>query len=165
MNTKLSKENNLKKEWDHIFGFQDKSEEVEHAAQMLMFSFLSEIEKFQELQDVTRKKLSERICTSASYITQVFRGDKPLNFETIAKIQAALHITFHVHARPKGDEMVVNENVFLENTRCRYNTRDGAWYWKSFNNETKKEDKYDGGEDSPLINKVLKNYDDKAIPA
>lgn len=107
MNTKLSKDGKAVRKWDDILNFSTNEEKIKHEAQMLMFNFTSEIEKYQELQGMTRKELSEKIKTSASYITQVFRGDKPLNFETLAKIQSALNITFHVQAHPKTDEIVV----------------------------------------------------------
>jgi transcriptional regulator with XRE-family HTH domain len=38
----------------------------------------------------------EEIGTSASYLTQLFRGDRLLNFRTIAKIEAALNIEFKI---------------------------------------------------------------------
>ncbi|NCW88573.1 MAG: XRE family transcriptional regulator, partial [Chitinophagia bacterium] len=43
---------------------------------------------------ITRKLLAQLIGTSPSYLTQVFRGDKPLNFMTLAKIQKALNVSF-----------------------------------------------------------------------
>lgn len=67
---------------------------------MLMASYLSEIEKFQKAHSISRKDLAATIKTSASYLTQVFRGDKPLNFYTIAKIQRALNIRFRVITIP-----------------------------------------------------------------
>jgi len=111
MNTKLLKERKAARKWDAILNFSTNEEKIKHEAQMLMFNFISEIEKYQEMQGMTRKELSEKIKTSASYITQIFRGNKPLNFETLAKIQSALNITFHVHAHPKTDEIVVNEKI------------------------------------------------------
>lgn len=71
-------------------------EKLHQAEYMLMASYLSEIERIQKKRDhqMTRKELATRIGTSASYLTQVFRGDKPLNFRTLAKIQEALNIRF-----------------------------------------------------------------------
>lgn len=111
MNTKLSKDRKSVTKWNDLLNFSTNEEKIKHEAQMLTFSFLSEIEKYQELQGMTRKELSEKIKTSASYITQVFRGDKPLNFETLAKMQSALNITFHVHAHPKTDEIAVDGKI------------------------------------------------------
>src|ERR1700760_5187963 len=69
---------------------------------MLMAGYLSEIEKYQQENKITRKDLAKRINTSPSYLTQVFRGDKPLNFYTVAKIQKALDIRFKVVAMPRN---------------------------------------------------------------
>jgi len=71
-------------------------EELALAELMLMAKFLSEIEQQQKLKDIDRKTLAALIGTSPSYLTQVFRGDKPLNFKTLAKIQAVLNIRFEV---------------------------------------------------------------------
>lgn len=80
--------------------FQPRSEEkeIEHDSLMLMAAFLSEIELFQEKKSVSRKELAEKINTSPSYLTQVFRSRKPLNFLTLAKIKRALGLRFEVRA-------------------------------------------------------------------
>lgn len=52
------------------------------------------------------------IKTSGSYLTQVFRGDKPLNFITLAKIQKALNIRFEISAHYKD---VLIEKALQEN--------------------------------------------------
>lgn len=67
---------------------------------ILMANYLSEIEKYQKEHDINRKELAAKIKTSASYLTQVFKGDKPLNFFTIAKIQKALKVRFRVITIP-----------------------------------------------------------------
>lgn len=149
--------------WDDIMAFESEEEEIKHESQMLMFSFLSEVEKYQTLQDINKKKLSQKIKTSASYLTQLFRGNKPLNFETIAKMQKALNISFHVYARPNIDEMVVNEDIFLD-FKYRYKTNKGTWLWKNFAFD-KHDDKYTQELDKNLIKNALDYYEDKAIPA
>lgn len=165
MNTKLSKDHKTVNKWDEILNPSTNEDEIKHEAQMLMFSFISEIEKYQELQDITRKELSKRIKTSPSYITQVFRGDKPLNLETLAKIQSALNITFHVHARPKAEEMVVNEKIFLENTQCRFKAGKGAWFWKNLKQENPDKNIYEFDEDNNLMESFLETYESNAFSA
>lgn len=64
---------------------------------MLMAKYLSEIENILIEKSLTKKALANKIGTSPSYLTQVFRGDKPLNFKTLAKIQTVLNIQFEVH--------------------------------------------------------------------
>ena len=83
-------------------------EEIALAELMLMAKFLSEIEQQQKLKDIDRKTLAALIGTSPSYLTQVFRGDKPLNFKTLAKIQAVLNIRFEVSASII-DEPILNK--------------------------------------------------------
>lgn len=74
-------------------------EKLESDSYALMASFLSVIEMIQEEKGITRKELAYLIKTSPSYLTQVFRGDKPLNFITLAKIQRALGIRFSVELK------------------------------------------------------------------
>lgn len=91
----------IKDKFKSFFQKRTKEQTIKHDELMLMASFLSEIEKVQKVKNFKRNKLAELIGTSASYLTQVFRGDKPLNFNTLAKIQDALNIRFSVHASYK----------------------------------------------------------------
>jgi ribosome-binding protein aMBF1 (putative translation factor) len=63
---------------------------------ILQGNYLSEIERLSRIYGFNRKELAETIKTSPSYLTQVFRGDKPLNFLTIAKIKRALNLRFYL---------------------------------------------------------------------
>lgn len=63
---------------------------------MLSYIFLSEAQKVLDRKGWTQKRLAEEIGTSASYLTQLLRGDKLLNLKTIAKIETALHIQFEL---------------------------------------------------------------------
>lgn len=127
MNTQSLNENDYKKAWDEIFSFKNENDEIEYEAQMLMFNFLGEVEKYQDLQKVSRKSLSELIKTSASYITQLFRGNKPLNFQTIAKMQKALNIRFEIKA--VSSNVLINNlvnNTVVEN-KYSYNIGKEGW--------------------------------------
>lgn len=161
MSTKSSNEKKTLNPWDELLSFKNQKEEDKHEAQMLAFRFLSEVEKYQELQGMKKKELAKEIGTSASYITQLFRGNKPLNFETIAKMQRALHICFHISAKPATDEMKVDETIFLS-AQCRYKTDSGYWMWKNINAD---KDKYNTEFEKDIIYKAAAYYDDKAIPA
>jgi ribosome-binding protein aMBF1 (putative translation factor) len=72
-------------------------EQVEHRAQLLSYIFLSEAQKAMDRKGWTRKQLADEIGTSASYLTQLFRGERLLNFKTVAKIEGALNIRFEVN--------------------------------------------------------------------
>lgn len=73
-------------------------EGIDHDAFILMANYLSEIERLKIELNFTQQTLAKKINNSSSYLTQVFRGNKPLNFRTLAKIQKALKITFQVKA-------------------------------------------------------------------
>jgi len=72
--------------------------ELRHLAQMLMYRFLSEVEKVSDDRGISRKELAKKINVSPSYLTQVYRGNKPLNFLTLAKIECGLNMRFDVSA-------------------------------------------------------------------
>ncbi len=67
-------------------------------AELLSFRFISEIDKCMEAGDISKKDLAQGIGTSASYVTQLFKGDKLLNMEILSKIERALEITFKIEA-------------------------------------------------------------------
>jgi len=98
MNTKLSNKEieNIHSEFESIFSFEEESDEIEIEANLLMAKFLSEVQKKTEQLGVNRKVLASLIQSSPSYLTQIFRGQKPLNFITLAKFQRALNIKFDV---------------------------------------------------------------------
>ncbi|MDZ7719878.1 MAG: helix-turn-helix transcriptional regulator [Balneolaceae bacterium] len=95
--TQSNKAENIRNEFQKLFE-QSPEEQVEHRAQMLSYIFLSEAQKAMDRKEWTRKRLAKEIGTSASYLTQLFRGDRLLNLKTIAKIEAALEINFGVSA-------------------------------------------------------------------
>ena len=73
-------------------------EKIESRAHLLSLIFLSEAEKAMDRKGWTKKRLAHEIGTSASYLTQLFRGDRLLNFKTIAKIEGALDVRFEITA-------------------------------------------------------------------
>ncbi|UEG49261.1 helix-turn-helix transcriptional regulator [Ferruginibacter lapsinanis] len=102
MNMKLSnKSQEIKEKIRLLLTEQNEIEGIKHDALILMSGYLSEIDRLSEIAVINRGELAEKIKVSPSYLTQVFRGNKPLNFETIAKIQRALNIKFNISAEPK----------------------------------------------------------------
>lgn len=96
MNTKnLNNTEEIKKEFQKLFE-KTPEEQIEHRAHMLSLIFLSEAEKALDRKGWTRKRLAEEIGTSASYLTQLFRGDRLLNFKTVAKIEQALDLDYQI---------------------------------------------------------------------
>ena len=101
MNMKLK--NKINPEFEDLFSFASKEEEIEHEAKMLMFQFLDKVQKIADEKNLNRKKLAKKIGTSASYITQLFRGNKLVNITTLAKFQKELDFKFNIS--------IENENV------------------------------------------------------
>lgn len=100
MNMTLNTKSEIQKAFYNAFLSIDSKEELEHDTKMLMYRFLSEIERLSEEKVINRKELARLIGTSASYITQLFRGNKILNLETIAKFQKVFDINFEIKAIP-----------------------------------------------------------------
>ncbi len=100
---KLNNPEEIRREFDKLFD-QSPEEQIEHRAQLLSAIFLSEVEKELDRMGWTRKRLAKEIGTSASYLTQLFRGDRLLNLKTVAKIEQALQITFEIRAKRSKQE-------------------------------------------------------------
>ncbi len=98
MSTKQSNSaEEIRNEFQKLFE-KSPEEQVEHRAQLLSYIFLSEAQKSMDRKGWTRKQLADEIGTSASYLTQLFRGDRLLNFKTVAKIERAMDIRFDINA-------------------------------------------------------------------
>jgi transcriptional regulator with XRE-family HTH domain len=71
-----------------------------------MAKFLEKIQEIATQKGLKKKDLAQKIGTSASYITQLYRGHKLLNLMTLAKLQRALNIEFDVAI--KGSNQIKN---------------------------------------------------------
>ncbi|MDQ3111315.1 MAG: helix-turn-helix domain-containing protein [Bacteroidota bacterium] len=98
----------IPEEFDDIFNFSSEEDELKHDERMISARFLSEVEKLSNGK-IKKKDLAKAFGTSASYITQIFNGDKSLNLYTIAKIQKYFEITFDISAKLNSDHYSVNE--------------------------------------------------------
>jgi transcriptional regulator with XRE-family HTH domain len=108
----------ISKGYEELFTFSDEKDELDYEAHLLMFRFLSEVEKnFPEGRIPKNKDLASKLGVSSSYITQVFNGDKLLNFKMLAKLQKALDITFEIRLR-KNDKPGSSGSV-KTNTRVK----------------------------------------------
>jgi transcriptional regulator with XRE-family HTH domain len=102
---KLTENFIVAKGFESLFDFSEKDQK-ELDALWLAAQFLSIIQDEITLQQITRKELALRIGTSASWLTQVFRGDKLPNLETITQLQKALNIEFEI--RQKNEVLPVS---------------------------------------------------------
>lgn len=99
MNTNsLKTSQDIKSAFSSLFENRTEQERRDDAAQMLSFRYLSEIERLMEAYGMTKRRLAEAVGTSPSYITQLFRGDRLLNFEMLARLEDALSVKFTVEA-------------------------------------------------------------------
>ncbi len=96
---------NVSKGYESLFSFRDEKDELDYEAHMLTLRFLSEVAKMNSEGKILKNKdLASKLGVSPSYITQLFNGDKLLNFTMLAKIQKAFNITFEIKAR-KNDPL------------------------------------------------------------
>jgi len=117
---KFKEKFNINAEFEGLFTEKSKEEELEHEAKMIMFRFLNELEKMNSEKPIKKKDLAKALNTSASFITQLYRGDKLINLLTLAKIQDAYNITFEINAKLNLDvnkaekAQKVNKTLLLE---------------------------------------------------
>lgn len=79
----------------------DDNFDIEYETRMLTYRFLNIIDEIMEDENISKKELAEKIGTSASYITQLFRGSKILNMPTLAKFQNALNFQYKIRNNNK----------------------------------------------------------------
>jgi hypothetical protein len=130
MNMKSNQENSsedqgyINPEFADLFGFSSEKAEIEHEARMIMFRFLSEMERVAQPKRGLKKRLAAGIGKSSSFITQLFNGDKYVNLITLAKFQKLLGIKFKIIAFQEDEfEHISNsltcgmiKNVFVVNS-------------------------------------------------
>lgn len=85
------KEIKVEKGFEDLFSFTNEEDEIRHMASTIMFKFISQLELITDGK-ITKKKWSEIIGTTPSYVTQLFNGDKLMNLLTMAKIEKALSV-------------------------------------------------------------------------
>ena len=91
----------------------------------------SEIERLSEEKNLNRKELASAIGTSASYITQLFRGNKIINLETIAKSQKLFDVKFEIKANSDNAESFVFD-FGLNKINNNADEVKGFWAFHSF---------------------------------
>lgn len=98
MNTKSSKRkvNEIQESFHALFFNTSEAEQMDLNARIMAAKFLAVIQSVADKRGLNRKELAEKVGTSASYLTQLFRGHKLPNFIILAKFQKALGIEFDV---------------------------------------------------------------------
>ena len=118
----------------------DTKDDLDYEKRMVMYRILSEVERVADEKKINRKELARLIGTSASYITQLFRGTKIINVDTIAKLQKALGITFEIKANPNKSEEVIHD-LNLDQICETQHTLQGFWAFHTFPRSYNKEEK------------------------
>jgi transcriptional regulator with XRE-family HTH domain len=120
---------NISSEFENLFAHKNEKEELEHEARMIMFRFLSEIENIENSGNpIKKKELAEKLGVSPSFITQLFNGNKLMNFTLLAKIQEAFNITFEIKAQP-NESLYSANSIILESFTHAKPELDGLWVW------------------------------------
>lgn len=96
---KFNEKFDINPDYADLLEFNSEKSELKHEATMLMFRFLSEIERING-KSIQNKDIATSLKTSRSFVTQLFNGDKLANLITIAKLQKAFNIVFEVKAVP-----------------------------------------------------------------
>lgn len=123
MNMKSMTSEEIKKQFEELLTFKSEEDRIELKEKELVFSFLAEFDKAMEKDNISKKELAKLIGTSASYITQLFRGDRIPNFRNIAKMKDALKLEF--------DIKVKENNMLREEFHFPDVETPGWWVFKS----------------------------------
>ncbi len=101
----------LKEQFDNLLAFENDQEQIEHDAHILAFQFLAIIDKKMEDLQMSKKELAQRIETSPSFVTQLFRGDRKPNWMILAKMQKELDLDFKISTDQEIKDLVDQELV------------------------------------------------------
>ncbi|WP_157580262.1 helix-turn-helix transcriptional regulator [Rudanella lutea] len=82
-----------------LFENRTDQERRDDAAQLLSFRFMSEVERIMDERGMTKHDLAEALGTSTGHITQLFRGNRILNFDMFARLEKALSVNFTINSR------------------------------------------------------------------
>ena len=133
------KENNIKSEFDEILSFGDDNEKLSHDAMMLSLKFISEInELLQNQNKMPKKDLASLLDISPSFVSQLFNGDKKLNFDLLAKFQNILNAEFCITTEAKRS--IEKTLTFEQAKELTFNDPDGG-FWAFHNSKRYQEQK------------------------
>jgi transcriptional regulator with XRE-family HTH domain len=99
----------IKNEWENLFNEISYEDRVSSLADVLALQFLGLVDRKMGLESISKKELAEKIGTSASFITQLFRGDKKPNWNILAKMSMELGLEFKVMTEELLQEKVREE--------------------------------------------------------
>ncbi|MDP4188506.1 MAG: helix-turn-helix transcriptional regulator [Bacteroidota bacterium] len=128
MNMKFKDKYKISSEFENLFTFKSEEEELEHEAKMIMFRFLSELENINDSGKPLKKKdLAKKLGVSASFISQLFNGDKLLNFNLLAKIQKIFNLTFEIKAQSNDYQSYIKK--YTVDSFLHEPAENAVWVW------------------------------------
>jgi transcriptional regulator with XRE-family HTH domain len=144
---KFNEKYKVNPEFADLFNSGTTNDSIEINAKNISNRFISEIEKLCDERGLLRKDLAKDLGTSASYITQLFRGDKLLNLNFISKIEDYFKITFDIHAKSIADNLLLEDiDKFNKIQLSNLERRNFAWVLMKY---------------YPNCNKIASNIDDQ----
>ena len=108
MTMSLKNRGSAEKSFEELSGSISEPDQIMIETRLLMYRFLSEIDKITSARGINRKELAELAGTSASYITQLYQGKKIINLQMIARIKKALNIDFKVEVINSDEKKKTN---------------------------------------------------------
>lgn len=103
---------NVAPEFESLFDLSPKNQ-LEVEVLLLTSKFLEHITNELQERKMTKKELAQLIGVSASWLTQIFRGDKVPNWETIVKIQNVLNLDFEINLKSQSNTIKFSSENFF----------------------------------------------------
>ena len=130
---------NLDLAFDSLFDNHEVDYDIE--AKVLASKVLSEISTITDKKKLNRKSVAKLIGTSASYLTQLYRGTKLLNFITLAKLKDKLDLEFEIKVKDREyGNSEINFNYGIYTREISQSSKGFSWSiytkLKSENKET-----------------------------
>lgn len=131
MNMKFDK-NNIENSFARLFQDKTPEDKIRRKAYLLMARFLSEVEAVRIERNLKKKDIARMLGISASYLSQLYNGDKLLNLETLARLQEALDIRFDIKAVSQTAPLVLEKDKLKFIQKFYYREAMGFWTYKQY---------------------------------
>jgi transcriptional regulator with XRE-family HTH domain len=86
----------VEKSFEDLSDSISESDRIMIETRLLMYRFLSEIDRIIRERGINRKELAELTGVSASYLTQLYQGKKIINLQMLTRIKKDLNIDFKI---------------------------------------------------------------------
>lgn len=143
MTTKLNEIDDIVNSFNSLFDNLSDQDKLDNEAKLIMFRFLDIVERKREEIGWTRKQFAEKVGISASFITQILRGDKLINMTTLAKIQRVLEIQFDISELKPYEEQIVKFDIPKVD-------KQGFWIYKNFKPDYESKDPIPKSDDKEI---------------